>query len=68
MDYPEELEKYLGRKVWKSRINTINCNPDLWPLFVKSLEDKKFTGVVVRSTKDLLPGKTKWQSERGLHI
>ena len=29
MDYPEELEKYLGRKVWKSRIDTINCNPDL---------------------------------------
>ena len=54
MDYPEELEKYLGRKVWKSRIDTINCNPDLWPLFVKSLEDKKFTGVVVRSAKDLI--------------
>lgn len=54
MDYPEKLEKYLGRKVWKSRINTINCNPNLWPLFVKSVEDKKFTGVVVRTTKDLI--------------
>lgn len=54
MDYPDELEKYLGRKIWKSRINTINSNPNLWPLFVKSVEDKKFTGVVVRSAKDLI--------------
>ena len=54
MDYPEELSEYLGRKVWKSHINTINCNPDLWPVFVKSVQDKKFTGVVVRSPKDLL--------------
>lgn len=48
MDYPDELEKYLGRKIWKSRINAINSNPNLWPLFVKSVEDKKFTGVVLR--------------------
>ena len=54
MDYPEELSEYLGRKVWKSHINTINCNPDLWPVFVKSVQDKKFTGVVVRSPKDLI--------------
>lgn len=54
MDYPDELTEYLGRKVWKSRINTINCNPNLWPVFVKSVEDKKFTGVVVRSQHDLM--------------
>lgn len=54
MDYPNELTEYLGRKVWKSHINTINTNPDLWPVFVKSVEDKKFTGVVVRSPKDLV--------------
>lgn len=54
MDYPPELTKYLGRKVWTSKIDTINNNPDLWPLFVKSVQDKHFTGVVVRSSKDLI--------------
>lgn len=54
MDYPEELKKYLGRKIWATKINTININPDLWPVFVKSIEDKKFTGVIVRSPKDLI--------------
>jgi len=54
MDYPEELSEYLGRKIWKSHINEINSNPDLWPVFVKSVEDKEFTGVVVRSPKDLI--------------
>ena len=54
MDYPAELQQYMGRKVWNSTINEINCNPELWPVFVKSVEDKKFTGVVVRSPKDLI--------------
>lgn len=54
MDYPAELEKYLGRKIWTSKIDTINSNPELWPVFLKPVEDKKFTGVVVRSPKDLI--------------
>lgn len=54
MDYPESLQKYLGRKIWPSTINTINTHPELWPVFVKPVEDKKFTGVVVRSPKDLI--------------
>lgn len=54
VDYPAEIQKYLGRKIWSSKINTINSNPDLWPVFVKPVEDKKFTGVVVRSPKDLI--------------
>lgn len=54
MDYPQELTKYLGRKIWMSKIDTINSNPALWPVFVKSVEDKKFTGIVVRSAKDLI--------------
>lgn len=54
MDYPEPLKKYLGRKVWPSTINTVSNNPELWPVFVKSVENKKFTGVTVRSTKDLI--------------
>lgn len=54
IDYPDSISKYLGRKVWRSTINTINSNPDLWNVFVKPVEDKKFAGVVVRSPKDLI--------------
>lgn len=54
MDYPDELYKYLGRKVWKSKINTVNKNPDLWPIFIKPIKNKKFKGRVVRSTTDLI--------------
>ena len=54
IDYPESIQKYLCRKIWPSTINTINTHPELWPVFVKPIEDKKFTGVVVRSPKDLI--------------
>lgn len=54
MDYPEELNKYLGRRVWKDTINHISSNPELWPVFVKSIANKKFTGVVVKSPGDLI--------------
>ncbi len=54
MDYPDELADFLKRKIWKSDINIINCHPELWPVFVKPIEDKKFTGIVVRSPKDLI--------------
>ena len=54
IDYPKELTKYLGRKIWHAKLSQITNNPDLWPLFVKPVEDKKFTGVIVRSTKDLI--------------
>ncbi|TVX96238.1 ATP-grasp domain-containing protein [Cohnella terricola] len=54
LDYPEELTSYLGRKVWKSRLSIVANNPENWNVFVKPVEDKKFTGTVVRSTKDLV--------------
>lgn len=54
MDYPDELHKYLGRKIWKAKMNDINNSPESWPVFIKPFEDKQFTGVVVRSTKDLI--------------
>ncbi|EKQ54536.1 MULTISPECIES: ATP-grasp domain-containing protein [unclassified Clostridium] len=54
IDYPEELKNYLGRKVWKTKLSVIANNPDNWNVFIKPIEDKKFTGVVVRSTKDLI--------------
>lgn len=53
IDYPNELEKYLGRKIWKSTINEISNSPHLWPVFVKSTEDKRITGKVITSIRDL---------------
>ena len=53
-DYPDCLKKYLGRKIWKSTINEINSNPDLWPVFVKTINNKKFVGRVVNSPADLI--------------
>lgn len=54
VDYPECLQKYLGRKIWKSTINKVNSNPDSWPIFVKSISNKKLKGRVIESTKDLI--------------
>ena len=54
IDYPEELQQYLQRKIWHSKIDTINSHPEVWPVFVKPVEDKKFTGIVVKSPKDLI--------------
>lgn len=54
LGYPKELYNYLGRKIWSDTINHINNNPDLWPVFIKPYEDKRFTGVLVKSPKDFL--------------
>ena len=54
-DYPKELVPYLGRKIWKDMINHVNCTPEMWPVFVKpSSAEKAFTGVLIRSPKDLV--------------
>lgn len=54
MDYPESLNPYLERKIWKSTSNTINSNPELWPVFMKPVHNKQFKGRVIRSPKDLI--------------
>ncbi len=54
VDYPESILKYLGRKIWKSTMNTINNNPDLWNVFVKPIRRKSFKGRVIRSATDLI--------------
>ena len=53
INYPEELEAYLGRRVWRSTIDQVSCDIESWPLFVKPVEEKRFTGCVVKSTADL---------------
>ena len=53
--YPEALRRFLGRNIWTSTINTIASSPEMWPVFVKPRDDsKKFTGVLVRGTGDLM--------------
>lgn len=54
MDYPDELRQYLGRNVWQAKMSDVNNHPERWPVFVKPVEDKQFTGIVVRSTRDLV--------------
>ena len=54
MDYPESLTNYLGRKIWKSTINSINSDPNLWNVFIKPVNNKIFKGRVVTSPKDLI--------------
>lgn len=54
IDYPQELNKYLGRKVWYTKMSEVNDHPENWPVFVKPVEEKQFTGVAVYSTKDLI--------------
>ena len=54
LDYPDELKGYLKRNVWTSKIDTINANPSLWPVFVKPFIDKKFTGRVIKNPADLI--------------
>lgn len=54
IDYPEELQKYLGRRIWKAKMSEISNDPTKWGVFIKPFEDKQFTGVVVHSPKDLI--------------
>ena len=54
INYPEELHPFLGRRLWRTTIDHVSTEVDSWPLFVKPVEGKRFTGCVVASTKDLV--------------
>lgn len=54
IDYPEELEAYLGRRVWKSNISDLLLNKVEFPVFVKPLEGKLFTGSLISSERDFI--------------
>jgi hypothetical protein len=55
IDYPEELTKYLGRKVWASTVEEVLADPAARNIFLKPREEtKKFTGKVVREFKDFI--------------
>lgn len=53
-DYPECLRIYFGRKIWVSKLSLINSDPNMWPVFIKPIENKKFIGTAVYSAKDLI--------------
>ena len=52
-DYPEELSRYLGRKVWTDTLEHVTSNSDMWPVFIKPVRDKVFTGFVLRKANDI---------------
>lgn len=54
INYPEELHKFLGRRVWKSTMNEVANTPTQWPVFVKSVEGKRLSGRIINSTHDLV--------------
>ena len=55
IDYPKELEKYLGRKVWVSTIEEIFRDEQKWNIFIKpKKETKKFVGKIFKDYKDFI--------------
>ena len=52
-DYPEELSGFLGRKVWTDTLDSIISNSNRWPVFIKPVRDKVFTGFVLRDSNDI---------------
>lgn len=55
INYPPELQEFLGRKIWKSKINYIASHPEQWNVFIKpAYASKKFTGRLVRGIGDLI--------------
>ncbi|WP_310392551.1 ATP-grasp domain-containing protein [Hymenobacter sp.] len=55
LEYPAVLHSFWGRRLWPSTINAVAADAGQWPVFVKPMYDaKKFTGVLVRSPRDLV--------------
>lgn len=54
IDYPEELQVFLQRKVWKDSLHRIYTTPEAWPVFVKPVKGKQFDGKLITSLKDLI--------------
>lgn len=55
-DYPEALQKFLGRKMWVDTIDSISSSEEKWSsgYFVKPKRDKAFTGKIIKSVADLV--------------
>ena len=55
IDYPVELKKYLGRRIWQTTIDQILDDPENRPVFVKPVREKRFTGTILRTENDCPP-------------
>ena len=54
IDYPIELQKYLGRNIWKSTLETI-LKEQKFNIFIKpDIETKKFAGKVFKNELDFI--------------
>lgn len=55
IDYPKELEKYLGRRVRESTVEKTFEEKGNWNIFIKPKnETKKFVGKIIREEKDFI--------------
>lgn len=54
LDYPEELNDFYGRKLWKSTLHTIYNDETTWPVFVKPVNGKQFNGKLITKLGDLI--------------
>lgn len=50
-NYPEELEGFLGRRIWKTSISDLKF--EVLPIFIKPLKEKAAKGLVVNSWDDI---------------
>ncbi len=53
IEYPNELTSFLGRKVWQSTLQEV-MNKNEFPVFVKPLQTKLFTGKIISEFKDFI--------------
>jgi ATP-grasp domain, R2K clade family 3 len=55
IDYPAELQSYLGRRVWATTLEELFTDEKCWPVFAKPRQEtKKFAGKVMRDFKDFI--------------
>lgn len=53
-DYPDELKSFLGRNIWVDTFDNVLSSTQIWPIFVKPIRNKAFTGFVLRNVSPLL--------------
>lgn len=54
INYPDSLNRFLGRRVWVSTLDRIANSPTSSPIFIKPVKDKVFIGKVIREQSDLI--------------
>lgn len=55
-DYPDNFERFLGRKIWTDTIDSFSSDESKWGAgyFVKPVRSKAFTGKIISSINDLI--------------